>query len=114
MYGLPIPNPPYAEEYVEEGDVVKFGNTQLKVIFTPGHTAGHITFLIDSIKSAIVGDVLFHQSIGRTDLPGGDYNQLIDTIKRKLLVLEDDWKVYPGHMSSTTIGEERINNPFLR
>ncbi|KAA9333820.1 MBL fold metallo-hydrolase [Adhaeribacter soli] len=100
--------------FLIENDTVTFGNTELKVIFAPGHAPGHVVFYDEQGKHLIGGDVLFHQSIGRTDLPGGDFDTLISSIKTKLFVLPEDVTVYPGHGPSTTIGFEKKNNPFLR
>ncbi|MBK0401351.1 MBL fold metallo-hydrolase [Adhaeribacter sp. BT258] len=100
--------------FLAENDTVSFGNTQLKVIFTPGHAPGHVVFYDEKGKNLIAGDVLFQRSIGRTDLPGGDFDTLISSIKTKLFVLPEDVKVYPGHGPSTTMGEEKRENPFLR
>jgi hydroxyacylglutathione hydrolase len=99
---------------LNEGDTVTFGNITLGVIFTPGHSPGSICFYHKESKTLIGGDVLFQESIGRTDLPGGDHNTLIKSIKEKLFPLGDDIKVYPGHGPATTIGYEKMNNPFLR
>lgn len=100
--------------FLKEGDVVKFGNTELQVLFTPGHAPGHVVFYNGTEKVCIGGDVLFQNSIGRTDLPGGDFDTLINSIRIKLFALPDDVTVYPGHGPETTIGHERNNNPFLR
>ena len=97
-----------------ENDIVSFGKTDLKVIFAPGHAPGHVVFYDEKGKNLIGGDVLFQRSIGRTDLPGGDFDTLIESIKTKLFTLPEDVKVYPGHGPSTTIGEEKRENPFLR
>jgi glyoxylase-like metal-dependent hydrolase (beta-lactamase superfamily II) len=113
MYGMHAPRSPKPGIYLNEGDTVKFGNTSLKVLFTPGHSAGHIVFFNEENKIIIGGDVLFRESIGRTDLPGGDYETLIKSIKEKLFVLEDAITVYPGHGPETTIGYEKLYNPFL-
>lgn len=113
MYQLNAQESPEPASFLDEGDQVKFGNSTLDILFTPGHSPGSITFYNKEQKIAIVGDVLFHLSIGRTDLPGGDYNTLIASIKNKLFQLDDDVKVYSGHMESTSIGFERKNNPFL-
>lgn len=114
MYGMPAPRSPKPGKYLSEGDTVTFGNTKLEVLFTPGHSAGHIVFYNRDKKIIIGGDVLFRESIGRTDLPGGDYNTLIKSIKEKLFVLDEDIKVYPGHGPYTTIGHEKEHNPFLQ
>ncbi|RAU82066.1 MBL fold metallo-hydrolase [Pontibacter arcticus] len=107
----------YAEllptSYLKEGDTIKFGNTELKVIFAPGHAPGHVVFYNEAEKIVIGGDVLFRQSIGRTDLPLGDHNTLIQSIKTKLFTLPDEVTVYPGHGPETTIGHEKKYNPFL-
>jgi glyoxylase-like metal-dependent hydrolase (beta-lactamase superfamily II) len=100
--------------FLKEGDAVKFGNTELQVLFTPGHAPGHIVFYNGPEKICIGGDVLFQNSIGRTDLPGGDFDTLINSIKDKLFALPDDVTVYPGHGPETTIGHEKRHNPFLR
>ena len=100
--------------FLAENDTVSFGNTELKVIFAPGHAPGHIVFYDEKGQNLIAGDVLFQRSIGRTDLPGGDFDTLISSIKTKLFVLPDAVKVYPGHGPATTIGEEKRENPFLR
>jgi glyoxylase-like metal-dependent hydrolase (beta-lactamase superfamily II) len=91
---------------------VKVGNVELKILHTPGHAPGHVVLVGDGF--VIGGDVLFNGSIGRTDLPGGDYDQLIDSIQTKLMPLPDETVVYCGHGPATTIGRERATNPFLR
>jgi glyoxylase-like metal-dependent hydrolase (beta-lactamase superfamily II) len=100
--------------YINDGDEIKFGNYGLKALHMPGHTAGSLCFY--SIQAGVLfsGDVLFYGSIGRTDLPGGNYQQLIDGIKEKLLSLPDETEIYSGHGTNTTIGHERQNNPFLK
>jgi hydroxyacylglutathione hydrolase len=113
MYGLPSEKSPEPAKFIDEGDVITFGNTKLEVLFTPGHAPGHVTFYNRANKSVIAGDVLFYNSIGRTDLPGGDYDTLIASIKNKLFPLGDDVKVYCGHGPETSIGHERKTNPFL-
>jgi hydroxyacylglutathione hydrolase len=103
-----------ADSYIEENDLVKFGNSSLKVIFVPGHSPGHIVLYNEEQKFCIGGDVLFQRSIGRTDLPGGDHKTLINGIQKKLFSLPDEVTVYPGHGGPTTIGEEKRLNPFCR
>jgi hydroxyacylglutathione hydrolase len=113
MYNLNAEPSPQPAVYLNEGDVITFGNSSLEIVFTPGHSPGSITFYNAEQKFMIAGDVLFSGSIGRTDLPGGDYDTLIASIKNKLLPLGDDYKVYNGHGPFTTIGVERKSNPFL-
>jgi hydroxyacylglutathione hydrolase len=98
--------------YLAEGDSVSFGNITLDVLFLPGHAPGHIGFYHKDSASLLSGDVLFEQSIGRTDLPGGDFNTLIKSIHQQIFTLPDDVIVYPGHGNTTTVGEEKISNPF--
>lgn len=113
-FGAPPPGSPQADHYIQEDDRITLGNTTLEVLATPGHSPGHIALLNRSEGYIISADVLFQGGIGRTDLPGADYHTLIDTINNKLLPLGDDTIVYPGHGPSTTIGVERLQNPFLR
>tara|TARA_B110000305_G_scaffold46702_3_gene49829 strand:+ start:9630 stop:10271 length:642 start_codon:yes stop_codon:yes gene_type:complete len=105
---------PQPSKYIIEGDIITFGKSELKVLFTPGHAPGHISLYSKKDEFIISGDVLFMNSIGRTDLPGGDYETIIKTIKNKLLTLPKQTKVYCGHGSETTIDNEKNNNPFLR
>lgn len=100
-----------ADRLVKDGDTIEFGNLVLEVIHTPGHTRGGITLKLD--QKLFVGDTLFAGSIGRTDFPGGSYEDIIKSIKTKLLVLPEDTKVYPGHGPVSTIGYEKKTNPFL-
>jgi len=98
---------------LNEGDIVRFGGSELEVIETPGHADGSICLISHAGKFIITGDVLFYQSIGRTDLPTGNYDLLIENIRQKILALPNDYKVYPGHGPETTIGFETYSNPFL-
>lgn len=100
--------------YLEDGDKVKVGDGELDVLHVPGHSPGSIALYDPEGKYVIVGDALFDGSIGRTDLPGGDFGTLINSIKSKLLTLPDDTTVYPGHGPATTIGKEKNYNPYLR
>lgn len=100
------------DEFLEEGDPVSFGTTKLEVFFVPGHAPGHIAFFDRGSGQLISGDVLFRQSIGRTDLPGGDFDTLIQSIHTKLFSLDDTVEVFPGHGGTTTIGYEKKFNPF--
>ena len=100
--------------YLTEGDLIRLGEDVLKIIYAPGHSPGHICFYCEAQKFIISGDVLFRQSIGRTDLPGGDFDTLINNIRQKLFVLPDDVVVYSGHGPETMIGFEKKYNPFLQ
>ena len=113
MYNLPFDN--YTGEFIflKEGDTITIGKDALTVIEAPGHSPGHICFYCKAQNFLIGGDVLFNRSIGRTDLPGGNHDQLIKNIKDKLLVLPEQTVVYSGHGAVTTIGEEKKENPYL-
>ena len=113
-YGFAQFDEPEINGHFDEGDTVQFGNSSLKVIFVPGHAPGHVAFVNDEQRFVIGGDVLFRQSIGRTDLPGGDMKILLNSIRTNLFTLDDDYTVYAGHMEPTTIGFEKKNNPFLK
>ena len=112
LYGFSAYTPCEADNFVEEGEKVKFGNSSFDVIFVPGHAPGHIALVNEKEKVCIGGDVLFQQSIGRTDLPGGDFDTLISSIKDKMFALPEDTVVYCGHGPSTSIGFEKQHNPF--
>ncbi|MDO7744465.1 MAG: MBL fold metallo-hydrolase [Pedobacter sp.] len=111
--GLNYEMSPEPEVYLEETGTVTFGNSTLELIFAPGHSPAHLCFYAKEDGFLIGGDVLFRNSIGRTDLPGGNHQQLLNNIREKLFVLPADVVVYPGHGPSTTIGFEKQNNPFL-
>jgi len=113
MYGIPYEPSPPISKYLDQDDVLEFGNTSLKVLFTPGHSPASISLYNHETLQLIAGDVLFDGSIGRTDLPGGDFKTLISSIQEKFLVLDDKVVVYSGHGEMTTIGKERRSNPFL-
>lgn len=113
MYGIPYVTSPDISVFLDEGDLLTFGDTKLEIIFAPGHSPAHICLLHKESNQLIAGDVLFKESIGRTDLPGGNHQTLIQNIKDKLMILNEDTIVYPGHGPSTTIGYEKVNNPFL-
>jgi glyoxylase-like metal-dependent hydrolase (beta-lactamase superfamily II) len=104
---------PVPDEFLPEEGSIHFGNTELKLIFAPGHSPAHLCFYDVKDNLLVGGDVLFRGSIGRTDLPGGNFSQLIDNIEQKLFALPDDCTVYPGHGPETTIGHEKQTNPFL-
>ena len=111
--GFAFETPPPVDEYWTDGQTYDVGELQFKVLHCPGHTPGHVVLYEPNERKVFVGDVLFAGSIGRTDLPGGSTEQLLDSIKHKLLSLPDDVVVYSGHGPLTTIGEERLTNPFL-
>ncbi len=114
QFGIQInETPPTPKIFLEDGDRISFGNTVLEVIAVPGHSPGGIAFFHKSSSSLFSGDVLFRDSVGRSDLPGGDHQALISGIHNKLMTLDDDVKVYSGHGPATTIGYERKNNPFI-
>ncbi len=113
MYDLPFDNYTGQLFFLKEGDVVTIGKDELLVIEAPGHSPGHICFYNKAQGFLIGGDILFNRSIGRTDLPGGNYDELIKNIKEKLFVLPNKTVVYSGHGETTTIGEEKVENPYL-
>lgn len=104
---------PEPDTFLPETGSISFGNSSLELIFAPGHSPAHLCFYSKADGFLIGGDVLFYGSIGRTDLPGGNHQQLIQNIKDKLFVLPNETKVYPGHGPSTTIGFEKEHNPFF-
>jgi len=113
MYNVPFEPSPEPVRYLEDGEKIKFGEDELEVLFTPGHSPGSVCFYNVNQQFVIGGDVLFYQSIGRTDLPGGSHQTLINSIREKLFVLPDEVTVYPGHGKPTTIGFEKKSNPYL-
>lgn len=114
MWQLPFDNYDGELNFIKEGDQIRLGNDVLDTLFTPGHSPGHVCFYDKAAKFLIGGDVLFNGSIGRTDLPGGDFATLEQSIKTKLFLLPGDVIVYPGHGPSTTIGDEMKTNPFVK
>ncbi|PMO87853.1 hypothetical protein BCS98_04155 [Vibrio breoganii] len=113
MFGFPLTEAFEPSQWLDEGDVVTFGNQSLNVIHTPGHTPGHVVLHSESANLAFVGDVLFKGGVGRTDFPKGDYNTLIDSIKSKLWPLGNETRFVPGHGPESTFGSERVSNPFV-
>ncbi len=111
-YGLQSENSPLPDRYLLDGMVIPFGEYELKIIHTPGHTPGGCCLYLEGL--VITGDTLFADSVGRTDFPGGSMETLMESIHGKLLTLPDDTVVYPGHGPSTNIGRERTSNPYLR
>ncbi len=106
-------NPPRLTRNWRDGEIYEVGNLRFKILHCPGHTRGHIVMAEEQMRKVFVGDCLFENSIGRTDLPGGSLEQLMDSITNKILTLGDDFIVYSGHGSETTIGREKAENPFL-
>lgn len=113
MSGFPHADPFVPDQWLEDGDVVTFGNQTLDVKHCPGHTPGHVVFFHEEQRLAIVGDVIFQGSIGRTDFPRGDYDTLVNSITSKLWPLGDDVTFIPGHGPTSTFGEERKTNAFV-
>ncbi|MCA1622252.1 MAG: MBL fold metallo-hydrolase [Acidobacteria bacterium] len=111
--GLEYERPPQISRYWQDGEIYAVGNFRFKILHCPGHTPGHVVFAEEAERKVFGGDCLFAGSIGRTDLPGGNFDELIDSIKGKILALGDDFTVYTGHGADTTIGRERATNPFL-
>ncbi|MEG9490295.1 MBL fold metallo-hydrolase [Mannheimia indoligenes] len=114
QFGLPAVEGFYPDHWLEEGDVVEVGELKYHIRHLPGHAPGHIGFFDFENKIAFSGDVLFQDSIGRTDLYMGSYDQLLETIRTKMFDLDDDFIIVPGHGSHTTIGREKQSNPFLK
>lgn len=115
MFGFQLPEPlPPLGKYLNEGDIITFGNTELETIHVPGHSPGSLVFYNKKENCMFSGDVLFRGSIGRADLTGGNFDDLIKHIINKLFTKPDETTVYPGHGPSTTIGAEKTDNPFFR
>jgi len=114
LYGIPIKVPsPNPTKFIEHQDVISFGNTQMIALMTPGHSPASLSFYCEASGFIISGDVLFRESIGRTDLPGGNFDTLVNSINTHLFTLPNQTIVYSGHGPTTTIGYEKENNPFL-
>lgn len=114
-FSLPFKiSPCYPNKYFAEGDTVTLGSMTFDILHTPGHTEGSVSLVNNAEKTVFVGDVLFKNGIGRTDLFGGDYKLLISTIRTKLYTLPDDYVVQNGHGMKTTIGAEKVHNPFVK
>ncbi len=110
-FGVQGVETPKADDFLNDGDTLKFGNTEIKVIATPGHTQGCVCYLIDG--KLFSGDTLFKESVGRCDLPGGNFQKLSDSVKNRLFTLDDNTIVYPGHGPETTIGHEKKYNEII-
>ena len=113
-FGFELNQIPETKRFLEDGETITWGNSSLKVLYTPGHASGSVCFHNADQEFVITGDVLFKDTIGRTDLPTGDFDQLMNSIKTKLFTLPAETMVYPGHGPETTIGYEMENNPFIR
>ncbi len=111
--GFDYEDPPELTRYWSHGETYEVGDLRFKVLHCPGHTRGHVVLAEESEKKVFVGDCLFAGSIGRTDLPGGDHQQLMDSINNNIIALGDEFTVYSGHGPETTVGDERVSNPFL-
>ena len=115
MFGIPLNEEPVPlGGYIADGDIIRFGNSELRAILLPGHSPGGLAFYCEQSGILFSGDVLFQGSIGRADLEGGDFATLRNSILKRLFVLPDNTIVYPGHGNSTTIGNEKMDNPFFR
>jgi hydroxyacylglutathione hydrolase len=113
-FGYPVERIPKPKRFLADNETVTWGNSALKVFYTPGHAEGSVCFYNETDRFVITGDVLFKDTIGRTDLPSGDFDLLMRSIKTRLFTLPDDTVVYPGHGPETNIGYEKMNNPFIR
>lgn len=111
MFGVSVEPLPPVDRALEDGDLLRFGECELEVRYAPGHAPGHVVLVGDGL--ALVGDCIFAGSIGRTDLPGGDFQRLMSSIRERILTLPDETVLYPGHGHETTVGHERATNPFL-
>jgi glyoxylase-like metal-dependent hydrolase (beta-lactamase superfamily II) len=113
-YGVPVHNSPAATHYINPTQTIQLGTDSLQILFTPGHSPGHVCLYSAADNFVIAGDVIFQSSIGRTDLPGGDFDTLIQSIHQNILTLPDETKIYSGHGPATTVGLERMNNPYIK
>jgi Zn-dependent hydrolases, including glyoxylases len=114
MYNLPFENYNGPLHFIIPGETIKIGDDELQILFTPGHSPGSLSFYAKKEKFVISGDALFNGSIGRTDLPGGDFDTLANSIREQLYTLPDEVKVYSGHGPLTRVGDEKKNNPFVK
>jgi hydroxyacylglutathione hydrolase len=112
-YGVPVHNTPPPNFYISEKDVLQLGNEKISIRFAPGHAPGHLIFIDETLSQAIVADVIFQQSIGRSDLPGGNLETLIQSIQQQIFTLPDTCILYSGHGPSTSVGLEKMNNPYV-
>ncbi|MCX7943161.1 MAG: MBL fold metallo-hydrolase [Deltaproteobacteria bacterium] len=114
FFGIKIKDPPSADGLIDEGDVISLGDERLEVIYTPGHSQGSISFISREDKFVVVGDLLFKGSIGRTDFPGGSFEEIKRSIQKKIYNLPDEFDVLPGHGDLTKVGIEKRYNSFVR
>ncbi len=114
MMGVKFGKVPNVDQYIADEEVLEVGDIRLKALYTPGHAPGHLAFYSEDEGIVLSGDALFAESVGRTDLPGGDMETLMRSINERLLTLPDETRVYPGHGPETTIKNERASNPFLQ
>lgn len=114
MYGFRYDTSPIPQTFLQEGDHILIGKNTLKALLVPGHSPAHLCFYSEAQGFIIGGDVLFKNSIGRTDLPGGNHEQLVENIKQKIYTLPESTIIYPGHGPFTTVGFEKTTNPFIR
>ncbi|MGH7448933.1 MAG: MBL fold metallo-hydrolase [Longimicrobiales bacterium] len=113
QFGMRVEAPPEVSQPLDHGQSVTIGEVVYHVLHAPGHSPGHVVFHVEDAACAFVGDVIFQGSIGRSDLPGGDFAELIESIRAQVLNMPDDTTLYPGHGPPTTVGHERATNPFL-
>ena len=111
MFGMSMMEIPEINQYINDGDVIKLGNLEIKVIHTPGHTQGGVCFLVE--RNLFSGDTIFRESVGRCDLEGGNFNQIVESIESKIFTLPDDTKIYPGHGRMTSVEWEKEHNSFM-
>ena len=111
MFGMPDMTPPKIDKFIEDGEIIKLGSLEIKVIYTPGHTQGGVCYLVNN--NLFSGDTIFRESVGRCDLEGGDFNQLVESIENRIFTLPEDIIIYPGHGNSTSVGWEKTHNKFL-
>jgi glyoxylase-like metal-dependent hydrolase (beta-lactamase superfamily II) len=113
FFGFEANPSPEPDQFIDDGERIRFGDSEFEILHVPGHSPGGIALLNRNEKILFSGDVLFRSSIGRTDLPGGDYQTLINSIRKKILILDPETKIYPGHGPETNVETEKRNNPFL-
>ena len=111
MIGMPSMEVPKIDRYIEDNEIIKVGNLEIKVIHTPGHTQGGVCFYIDG--HLFSGDTIFRESVGRCDLPGGNFSQIVESIENKIFILPEDTVIYPGHGKTTTVSWEKEHNSYF-